>query len=78
MEISEVSESCSVVSNFLRPRGLHSPWNSPGQNTGVSSLSILHGNLAKQGIQPRSLAFQEDSLQTEPPGKLFVLFFFFT
>ena len=41
MEISEVSESCSVVSNFLRPRGLHSPWNSPGQNTGVGSLFLL-------------------------------------
>ena len=28
-------ESCSVVSNFLPPPGLYSPWNSPGQNTGV-------------------------------------------
>ena len=31
----------SVVSNSLRPHGLYSPWNSPGQNTGVSSLSLL-------------------------------------
>ena len=29
------SESCSVMSNSLQPRGLYSPWNSPGQNTGV-------------------------------------------
>ena len=27
-------ESCSVVSNSLRPHGLYSPWNSPGQSTG--------------------------------------------
>ena len=27
------SESRSVVSDSLRPHGLYSPWNSPGQNT---------------------------------------------
>ena len=37
----EWSESCSILSNFLRPHGLYSPWNSPGQNTGVGSLSLL-------------------------------------
>ena len=25
----------------LQPHGLNSPWNSPGQNTGVGSLSLL-------------------------------------
>ena len=35
------SESHSVVSDSLRPHGLYSPWNSPGQNTGVGSLSFL-------------------------------------
>ena len=29
------------MSNSLRPHGLYSPWNSPGQNIGVSSLSLL-------------------------------------
>ena len=34
----------SVMSNSLGPRGLDgSPWNSPAQNTGVGSLSILQG-----------------------------------
>ena len=28
------SESCSVVSDSLRPHGQFSPWNSPGQNWG--------------------------------------------
>ena len=37
------SESCSVVYNPLQPHGLYSPWNSPGQNTGVGSLSLLQG-----------------------------------
>ena len=34
-------ESHSVVSDCLRPHGLNSPWNSPGQNTGVDKLSLL-------------------------------------
>ena len=38
------SESSSVVSNSLRPHGLHSPWNSPGQNTGVGSLPFSRGS----------------------------------
>ena len=35
------SESRTVVSDSLQPHGLHSPWNSPGQNTGVGSCSLL-------------------------------------
>ena len=30
--------------------GLYSPWNSPGQNTGVGSLSFLQGILPTQGL----------------------------
>ena len=46
------SESHSVVSNSLRPHGLYSPWNSPGQNTGVGSLSLLQGIFPTQGLNP--------------------------
>ena len=35
------SESRSVVSDSLRPHGLYSPWNSPGQYNEVGSLSLL-------------------------------------
>ena len=48
----EWSESCSVVSDSLQPRRLHSPWNSPGQNTGVGSLSLLQGIFPPQGSNP--------------------------
>ena len=41
LNLSEKSESLSVLSNSLRPHELFSPWNSPGQNTGVGSLSLL-------------------------------------
>ena len=37
------SESCSVVSDSWWPHRLYSPWNSPGQNTGVGSRSLLQG-----------------------------------
>ena len=46
------SESCSVVSKSLRHHGLHRPWNSPGQNTGVGSLSLLQGIFPSQGSNP--------------------------
>ena len=63
------SESYSVVYDSLRPRGLYSPWDSPGQNTGVGSLSLLQGNLPNPGIEPTSPALQADSLPAEPSGK---------
>ena len=37
------SESHSVVSDSLRSHGLYSPWNSPGQDTGVGSLPFFRG-----------------------------------
>ena len=46
------SERCSVVSDYLRPLGPRSPWNSPGQNTGVSSHSLLQGIFPTQGWNP--------------------------
>ena len=42
----------SVVSDSLPPHGLNSPWNSPGQNTGVGSLSFLQGIFPTQGSNP--------------------------
>ena len=40
------------MSDSLRPHGLHSPWNSPGQNPGVGSLSLLQGIFPTQGSNP--------------------------
>ena len=39
----------SVLSDSLWPHGLCSPWNYPGQNTGVGSLSLLQGIFPTQG-----------------------------
>ena len=44
--------SRSVVSDSLWPHGLYSPWNSPGQNTGVGSLSLLQRIFPTQGWNP--------------------------
>ena len=46
------SESRSVMSDSLQPHGLYSPWNSPGQNTGVDSLALLQGIFPTQGSNP--------------------------
>ena len=43
------SESLSDVQLFVT-HGLYSPWNSPGQNTGVGSLSLLQGIFPTQAV----------------------------
>ena len=63
------SESGSVVSDRLQVHGLHSPWNSPGQNTEEGSLPFSRGSLPNPEIEPRSPALQADSLPAESQGK---------
>ena len=46
------SKNCSVVSDSLRHHGLYISWNSPDQNTGVGSLSLLQGIFPTQGSNP--------------------------
>ena len=46
------SESHSVVSDSLKPHGLYSSWNSPSQNTGVGTFSLLQGSFPTQGLNP--------------------------
>ena len=46
------SESCSVLSDSLQSHKLCSPWNSPGQNTEVGSLSLLQGIFPTQESNP--------------------------
>ena len=52
LELKSKSESHSVVCNSLRPHGLYSSWNSPGQNSGVDSLSLRQGISPTQGSNP--------------------------
>ena len=40
------------MSDSLRPHGPYSPWNSPGHNTGLGSLSLLQGIFPIQGWNP--------------------------
>ena len=54
----KVAQSCPT---------LYSPWNSPGQNSGVGTFRSP-GDLPNSGIKPRSLALQVDSLPAEPQG----------
>ena len=64
----------SVMFDYSHPMDCSPPGSSvhgdsPGQNTGVGSLSLLQGNLPNPGIKSRSPALQEDSLPAEPQGK---------
>ena len=66
---SLISESHSVMSSSLQPRGLYSPW--PEYWSGY--LFPSPGDLPNPGIKPRSPSLQVDSL----PGSLKRFFFFF-
>ena len=41
---------CQLCPNSFQPHGLYSPWDSPGQNTGVCSLSLLNGVFPTQEL----------------------------
>ena len=66
--VSKVSESRSVVSDSLWSHGLYSPWNSPGQNTGVGSLSLLQGIFPTQGLNPGLLHCRQILYQLSHKG----------
>ena len=44
----KVAQLCPTLCNY----GLYSLWNSPGQNTGMGSLSLLQGIFPTQGSNP--------------------------
>ena len=50
LDTTEHLSSSLFVSDSLRPCGLYSPWNSPGQNTGVGSHSLVQGIFPTQGL----------------------------
>ena len=62
------SEGHAVMSNSLWPQGLFSSWNSPGQKTGVGSLSLLQGIIPTQGSYPGLLHCRQILYQLSPQG----------
>ena len=61
----KVTQSCQTLCN---PHGLYSPWNSPGQNTGVGSLSLLQGIFPTQGSNPGLLHCRQIFYQLSHKG----------
>ena len=63
----------SLQTHGLEPARLLCPWDSPGNNTGVGCHFLPQRFFPTQesnpGIELRSLAFQADSLLSEPLGK---------
>ena len=58
----------AFVSNSLQPHGVCSPWKSPGQNTGVGSLSLLQGIFPTQGSNPGLLHYRRILYQLSHQG----------
>ena len=65
---------------FLWPHGLYSPWNSPGQNTEMSSYSLLQGIFPTQESNPglphcRQILYQLNHKGSPLSGILFANIF---
>ena len=67
------SESCSVVSDSLRPHGLYRPWNSLSQNTGMGSCSLLQGIFPTQGSNPGLPHYRQILYQVSHKGSPTIL-----
>ena len=56
MEFSRLTQSSVnyiyYVVHHIPSTYIYSPWNSPGQNTGAGSLSLLQGSFPTQGSNP--------------------------
>ena len=62
------SESHSVMSDSLQSHGVHRAWNSPGQNTGVGSRSLLQGIFPTQGLNPSLPHYRQSLCQLSHQG----------
>ena len=60
----KLAQSCPSLQDSM-----DSPWNSPGQNAGVGSLSFLQGIFLTHGSNPSLPHCWADSLPAEPQGK---------
>ena len=68
IERIEVKVKVTQLCLTLLPHGLYSPWNSPGQNIGVGSLSLLQGNFPTQGQNPGLLHCRQIHYQLSHKG----------
>ena len=62
------SVSHSVRFDPLQPHGLQCPWNSPGQNTGMGTHSLLQGIFPTQGLNPGLLHYRRILYQLSHKG----------
>ena len=72
-ERSEVKVKAYQLCQTLHSHGLYSAWNSPGQNTGVGSLSLLQGIFQIQGSNPGLLHCRRILYQLSHKGSLRIL-----
>ena len=68
--VSRTVKVAQSLSSSLKPHGLYIPWNCPGQNTGVCSLSLLQGISPTQGSNPGVLNCRQILYQLSYQGNL--------
>ena len=72
MRISQLGQKKIIRKSFNHVRFFvtqaHGPWNSPGQNTGVGSCSLLQGIFPTQGLNPGLLHCRQILYQLSHKG----------
>ena len=64
----KVAQLCLTLCNPMD----YSPWNSPGQNTGVGSLFLLQGIFPTQGSNPDLLQCRQIIYQLSHKGSSYI------
>ena len=67
----KVAQFCTD-SLSVTPRTIHSPWNSPGQKTGVGSCSLLQGIFPTEGSNPGLPLCRRILYQLSHKGSMFM------
>ena len=65
---SPALQADALLSEPPGKHGLYSPWNSPSQNTGMGSFSLLQGIFATQGLNPGLLHCRQILYQLSHKG----------
>ena len=68
--LRSVAQSCPTLCDPMEPTRLLCPWGFSRQESWSGLPCSLPGDLPNPGTEPRSPTLHEDSLPSEPPGKL--------
>ena len=74
LELKKINQAYRHIHTDIHICKCYSPWDSPGQNTGVGSLSLLQGIFSTQGWNPHLLHCRWIIYQLSHKGSTLILY----